>query len=84
MKENLAKRGGGANARPNSCQEAGPDLRSKDRTRRDKIAIVAYYHAQRRGFCNSGELDEWLSAEREVHSAESGRSTQGGVESRKR
>lgn len=83
MKENPAKPGGGANARPDSGQEAGPDLRSKDRTRRDKIAIVAYYHAQRRGFCNSGELDDWLSAEREVDSPESGRNTQGG-ESEKR
>ena len=84
MSETQAKRGSGASIRPNSGPGSGPDLRSKDRTRRDKIAIVAYYHAQRRGFCNSGELDDWLSAEREVDSAESGGSTQGGVESKKR
>ena len=54
-----------------SRKSAGPDLRSKDRTRRDKIAIIAYYRAQRRGFANSGELDDWLSAEREVDAAES-------------
>jgi hypothetical protein len=84
MSETPAKRGSGASIRPNSGPDSGPDLRSKDRTRRDKIAIVAYYHAQRRGFCNSGELDDWLSAERESDRTESGRSTQGGVEAKKR
>ena len=34
--------------------------------RREKIAIVACYKAQRRGFANSGELDDWLSAERDA------------------
>lgn len=34
--------------------------------RAERIAIIAYYKAQRRGFANSGELDDWLEAEREV------------------
>lgn len=34
--------------------------------REERIAIIAYYKAQRRGFANSGELDDWLEAEREV------------------
>lgn len=38
--------------------------------RREKICIIAYYKAQRRGFANSGELDDWLSAEREVDEEE--------------
>jgi hypothetical protein len=84
MSENSTKQDSGPNVRPDQGQNSGPDLRSKDRTRRDKIAIVAYYHAQRRGFCNSGELDDWLSAEREIDSAESGRNTQGAAEPKKR
>jgi hypothetical protein len=35
-------------------------------TREQRIAIIAYYKAERRGFANSGELDDWLEAEREV------------------
>jgi hypothetical protein len=35
-------------------------------SREEKIAIIAYYKAERRGFTNSGELDDWLEAEREV------------------
>lgn len=35
-------------------------------SREEKIAIIAYYKAERRGFANSGELDDWLEAEREV------------------
>lgn len=35
-------------------------------TREEKIAIIAYYKAERRGFATSGELDDWLEAEREV------------------
>ena len=34
--------------------------------REENIAIVAYYKAERRGFANSGELEDWLAAEREV------------------
>lgn len=30
------------------------------------IAQAAYFRAERRGFVNGGELDDWLEAEREV------------------
>jgi hypothetical protein len=30
------------------------------------IAVVAYYRAERRGFCEGGEMDDWLAAEAEV------------------
>jgi len=30
------------------------------------IAQAAYFRAERRGFVNGGELDDWLQAEREV------------------
>lgn len=37
-----------------------------DEQRRQTIAVVAYYRAERRGFCEGGELDDWLAAEAEV------------------
>lgn len=44
--------------------------------RRQMIAVVAYYRAERRGFCEGGELDDWLAAEAEV-----GRQLQGQTDS---
>lgn len=38
-----------------------------DEQRRQMIAVVAYYHAERRGFCEGGELDDWLAAEAEIN-----------------
>jgi hypothetical protein len=37
-----------------------------DPARRARIAIAAYYRAERRGFTPGRELDDWLEAEREV------------------
>jgi hypothetical protein len=37
-----------------------------DEQRRQMIAVVAYYRAEQRGFCEGGELDDWLAAEAEV------------------
>jgi hypothetical protein len=34
--------------------------------RASRIAIAAYYRAERRGFAPGGELEDWLDAEREV------------------
>jgi hypothetical protein len=47
-----------------------------DEQRRQMIAVVAYYRAERRGFCEGGELDDWLAAEAEV-----GRQLQGKTDS---
>lgn len=38
-----------------------------DEQRRQMIAVVAYYHAERRGFCEGGELEDWLAAESEIN-----------------
>jgi hypothetical protein len=46
-----------------------PDFESADEARWNRIAIVAYYKGQRRAFSNSGELDDWLAAEREIDAA---------------
>ncbi len=34
--------------------------------RHDRIAIAAYYIAERRGFAPGGEVEDWLEAERQV------------------
>lgn len=40
-----------------------------DPARRARIAIAAYYRAERRGFAPGRELEDWLEAEREVDRA---------------
>jgi hypothetical protein len=60
--------GNGAGS-PAGAQQAPAERLSGARDnppREERIAIIAYYKAQRRGFANSGELDDWLEAEREV------------------
>ena len=39
-------------------------------SREEKIATIAYYKAERRGFAGERELDDWLEAEREVDGVE--------------
>jgi hypothetical protein len=34
--------------------------------RRERIAVRAYYNAERRGFQGDGQLEDWLSAERDI------------------
>ena len=40
-----------------------------DPARRARIAIAAYYRAERRGFAPGHEVEDWLEAEREVDRA---------------
>jgi len=35
-------------------------------SRQEKIALCAYYRAEKRGFVGGNELDDWLAAEQEV------------------
>ena len=35
-------------------------------SRRDRIAVAAYYNAERRGFEGNSELDDWLDAEKSI------------------
>lgn len=54
-------------APPYGAQGGGPaPVPDSIPSREEKIAIIAYYKAERRGFATSGELDDWLEAEREV------------------
>jgi hypothetical protein len=43
-------------------------------SREERIAISAYWRAAQRQFAPGNELDDWLAAEREVDSDETGRS----------
>jgi hypothetical protein len=38
--------------------------------RRERIAVNAYFRAERRGFAGGHELDDWLAAEAEIGSLE--------------
>ena len=46
-----------------------------DVERRRRIAVAAYYRAERRGFAPGCEMDDWIEAEAEVLQ---GRGSQGG------
>ncbi len=42
------------------------DIPSFSESREQRIAEAAYWRAERRGFAPGGELEDWLSAEREI------------------
>ena len=41
----------------------------KAEDRRDRIAVAAYYRAEKRGFESGGEIQDWLEAEATVEHA---------------
>lgn len=49
-----------------SGMEPRGDESSKEAERRRRIAEIAYYNAERRGFLQGAELDDWLAAERQI------------------
>jgi hypothetical protein len=53
-----------------SVAEKNPRSRSKSKVNpaewQSRIAVLAYYKAQARGFEPGHELDDWLAAEKEV------------------
>ena len=52
------------NAETASQQSPVPDAEAAER--RERIAVAAYYKAERRGFREGSEHDDWLEAEKEV------------------
>lgn len=57
----------GSQVRGTGSSAANPaTAQDTDKQRRQMIAVIAYYRAERRGFCEGGELDDWLAAESEV------------------
>jgi len=63
-RKDLAKTGAMAARKPNP----GPSAQ----TRHEMIAQAAYFHAERRGFADGGELGDWLEAESEIERALAG------------
>jgi Protein of unknown function (DUF2934) len=52
--------------RPLQGNSASTRTRLDSAERRELIARVAYFRAERRGFAPGGELEDWLEAEAEV------------------
>ena len=42
------------------------DRRQQDQDRRDDVAVAAYFNAERRGFAEGGDVNDWFKAEREI------------------
>jgi hypothetical protein len=57
----------GSDEKPDTARQDAAKQREAER--RLRIAIEAYYNAERRGFREGGELDDWLEAERAVEKA---------------
>ena len=53
-------------------QPAGTATESSQPNVEERIAVLAYYKAERRGFVGDHELEDWLEAERELKGVESG------------
>lgn len=51
---------------PKRSDEKQPTPAEKEAERRRRIAVEAYYNAERRGFEEGREIDDWLEAERHV------------------
>lgn len=52
-------------------QPAGTATQSSQPSTEERIAVLAYYKAERRGFVGDHELEDWLEAERELKAGES-------------
>ena len=66
---------GGSDEKDAARQDAAKQRAEREAERRRRIAIEAYYNAERRGFGESGELDDWLEAERRIDSQASDKET---------
>jgi hypothetical protein len=56
---------GAVNPNAETASQQGP-VSDQDAERHERIAVAAYYNAERRGFRDGGEQDDWLEAEREI------------------
>ena len=57
---------------------AGPEAAADpDELRYRRIALAAYYRAERRGFAPDGALDDWLAAEQEEEAQRTGEAPAG-------
>lgn len=56
---------GAVNPNAETASQQGP-VSDDDAKRHERIAVAAYYNAERRGFREGGEQDDWLDAEKEI------------------
>jgi hypothetical protein len=56
---------GAVNPNAETASQQGP-VSDEDAQRHERIAVAAYYKAERRGFREGGEQDDWLDAEKEI------------------
>jgi hypothetical protein len=56
---------GRVTAIPANDEQRGKDTAGEE-ARRERIAVAAYYIAERRGFAGNNELDDWLDAEKSI------------------
>jgi hypothetical protein len=64
-----------ATEQPRENREAHYGGQAKNGPRSEDIAVAAYYIAERRGFAGDQQVDDWLSAERELGSTPTGTSS---------
>jgi hypothetical protein len=50
-------------------EPAGTAAETSQPNLEERIAVLAYYKAERRGFVGDHELEDWLEAEKELNSA---------------
>jgi hypothetical protein len=64
---------GGTSHDPSPFSRAGSEdagtASEESLTREQRIALAAYRRAEQRGFAPGGEMEDWLSAEREIDGA---------------
>jgi hypothetical protein len=65
------------NPNAETASQQGP-VADEEARRHERIAVAAYYNAERRGFKAGAEQDDWLDAEKEIdrHDRERARSSQ--------
>ena len=56
---------GAVNPNAETASQQGP-VADDEAQRQERIAVAAYYNAERRGFKAGGEQDDWLEAEKEI------------------
>lgn len=56
---------------PDSPQHRGQEAACADdeKTKHERVAVAAYFLAERRGFAPGGDLDDWLRAEVEIEAS---------------
>ena len=56
---------GAVNPNAETASQQGP-VADDEARRQERIAVAAYYNAERRGFKEGGEQDDWLEAEKAI------------------